>query len=499
MHIEYVDVLIVGAGLSGIGQAYHLQKKCPQKTYAILEAREDLGGTWDLFRYPGIRSDSDMYTLGFVFKPWIDKQSIADGPSIMKYLRETAAEYHIDEKIRFGHRVTSASWSSSEALWTVDVEQGVEKNPLQIRCNFISTCCGYYNYERGYIPDFEGLDQYQGQFIEPQFWPEDLDYKNKEVIVIGSGATAVTIVPEMAKQTHVTMLQRSPTYMVTAPNIDAFAQKLHKWLPTWLAYSLMRTRNVLLTYFIFNMSKKYPQRVKNFLLGQVRKQLKSGVDVDKHFTPRYNPWEERLCAVLDGDIFKAINEGRVDMVTDHIDRFTREGIKLKSGDELKADIVVSATGLDLQLMGGLQLTVDGEVINPAEGMNYKGFMFSNIPNLSATFGYTNASWTLKADLTSAYVCRMLNYMDKKQVQQCRPVNNDPDIQCEDFLDFKSGYIQRAIHKFPKMGNKKPWRLDQNYFKDMRSLGFGKVNDGVMQFSIKRALANQENNNDRKTG
>lgn len=417
MTIEHIDVLIIGAGLSGIGQAYHLQKKCPGKTYAILEARDDLGGTWDLFRYPGIRSDSDMYTLGFVFKPWIDKQAIANGPSIMKYLRETAAENNIQEKMRFGHRVISASWSSQNALWTVDVECGESKTPLQLRCNFISTCCGYYNYERGYVPDFKGLENYQGQFIEPQFWPETLDYKNKEVVVIGSGATAVTVVPEMAKDAHVTMLQRSPTYMASRPNEDLFAQRLHRWLPTPLAYSLIRARNVLMTYYIFGLAKKKPQMLKRYLIGEVTKQLKPGYDVEKHFTPKYNPWDERLCAVLDGDLFEAINEGRVDVVTDHIDHFTEQGIKLKSGKELQADIVVSATGLDLQLMGGMTLSVDGEKINPADTMNYKGLMFSGIPNLSSTFGYTNASWTLKADLTSAYVCRLLNYMDKNGVQQ----------------------------------------------------------------------------------
>lgn len=490
MGSEHFDVLIVGAGLSGIGAGYHLQANCPGKTYAILEGREASGGTWDLFRYPGIRSDSDMYTLGYAFKPWREAKAIADGPSILKYVRDTAIENGIDRHIRFGHQVKRASWSSADARWTVEAEVGPNKEAVRLTCNFLFMCTGYYDYAEGYTPQFAGTDQFQGQIVHPQKWPEDLNYSGKKVVVIGSGATAVTLVPEMAKTAaHVTMLQRSPTYVVSRPAEDAAANWLRAKLPAKLAYGITRWRNVLFGMLFFNLARKKPEKTKAQIIDMVRQHLGPDYDVATHFTPRYNPWDQRLCLVPDADLFDAIKDGSASVVTDQIDSFTKTGLKLKSGQELDADVVVTATGLKLQLLSGLQVSVDGEPVNMASTMSYKGMMYSGVPNLASAFGYTNASWTLKCDLTCEYVCRLLNHMDRTGQPICTP-KPDPTVGEAPWLDFSSGYVQRSIDQFPKQGTKKPWKLHQNYALDLVSLRFGSIDDGVMIFSRPSGQARQ---------
>ncbi len=482
MQTQHIDVLIVGAGLSGIGAACHLQMYSPGKTYALLEARAAIGGTWDLFRYPGIRSDSDMYTLGYSFKPWTQAKAIADGPAILDYVRETARDYGVERHIRFNHAVTRANWSSSDALWTVEAEVGPERAPVRFTCNFLFMCSGYYDYDGGYNPEFVGAPSFGGQIVHPQHWPEDLDYTGKQVVVIGSGATAVTLVPAMAqKAAHVVMLQRSPSYVLTRPAEDKYANAMRQYLPAKLAYTLARWRNVLLTMLFYQLSRKRPARVKAALLKLARHQLGSKVDVDTHFKPRYNPWDQRLCLVPDGDLFRVLRAGTASVVTDQIERFTETGIVTKSGQILPADIIVTATGLRLKLMGGLEVSVDGARVDLAKTMNYKGMMNSDVPNLATSFGYTNASWTLKSDLTAAYVCRLLNYMDQHGYAQCTPRRTDPTVTEEPFLDFSSGYVQRAIEQLPKQGSKKPWKLYQNYLLDLITLRYGAVNDGTMEF------------------
>lgn len=480
--MEHLDVLVVGAGISGIGAGYHLQDKCPDRSYAILESRDDIGGTWDLFRYPGIRSDSDMYTLGYSFKPWTNPKAIADGPAILEYLKETAAEYRIDEKIRFGHHVKSAAWSSDDALWTVDVERKTGET-VQITCNFLFMCTGYYNYEAGYTPEFEGTDDFRGQIVHPQKWTDDIDYAGKKVIVIGSGATAVTLVPAMAEDAgHVTMLQRSPSYVVSRPGEDVLAAKLRRYLPERLASGIVRWRNILFGLYFFRMCRRKPERVKTMIIDMIRQEMGPDFDVDTHFTPSYNPWDQRLCLVPDGDLFESIKNGNASVVTDHIDRFTERGIKLKSGKELEADLVVTATGLDMQLMSDLAITVDGDPVDASKSLSYKGMMFSDIPNIATSFGYTNASWTLKCDLTCKYVCRLLNHMKEHGYQQCCPRLNETAVETEPFIDFSSGYVLRAIDRFPKQGAQKPWKVYQNYLVDKVVLGLSSVTDGVMEFS-----------------
>ena len=487
---EHFDMVIVGAGISGVGMAYHLQKRCPDRTYVILEGRERLGGTWDLFRYPGIRSDSDMHTLGFSFQPWNDAKAIADGPSIRSYVDSTAREHGIDRHIRFRTTVKSAAWSTADARWTVDAE-GADGERVTYTCDFLSMCSGYYNYARGYTPDFPGVGAFEGQVVHPQFWPEDLDYAGKRVVVIGSGATAVTLVPELAKRAaHVTMLQRSPTYVVSRPAEDAVANWLRSRLPRKLAYGVTRWKNVLFGMFFYNMARKRPARIKERLLGMVREHLGPDYDVATHFTPRYNPWDQRLCLVPDADLFAAIKGGQASVATDTIDRFTPTGIRLHSGAELAADIVVTATGLELQLLSGVEFRVDGEVKNLARSLNYKGMMFSDIPNLAYFFGYTNASWTLKADLTATYVCRLLNTMRKRGMRQATPRNDDPSVTEQPFLDFTSGYVQRAIDHLPKQGSKKPWRVNQNYALDIMALKFGSVDDAMTFSNPARISARQ---------
>ena len=481
--MEHFDVLVVGAGISGIGAAYYLQARCPGRTYAIFEGREAMGGTWDLFRYPGIRSDSDMFTLGFSFRPWTEAKAIADGPSILKYLKETAADHGIDRHIRYQHRVKSAAWDSATSRWTVDIERGAEGEPDQVTCNFLHMCAGYYNYARGYRPPFPDEDRFKGQIVHPQFWPSDLDYANKRVVVIGSGATAVTLVPELAKHAaHVTMLQRSPTYVVSRPAEDGFANRLRKLLPARLAYGLIRWRNVLGQMYIFRLARKRPQKAKAAIIDMVRTALGADYDVATHFTPTYNPWDQRLCLVPDADLFEAIKTGAASVVTDHIETFTADGLALKSGQTLAADIIITATGLDVQLMSGLAVTVDGAPIDLSKSFSYKGMMYSGVPNLSSTFGYTNASWTLKADLTAEYLCRLLNHMDRKGFTQCRPVNDDAGLEAEPWLDFSSGYITRAIDRLPRQGKVAPWRVHQNYALDLLAFRYGAVDDRVMRFS-----------------
>lgn len=497
MSSQHFDVLIVGAGLSGIGAAYHLQQECPGKTYAILERRDAIGGTWDIFRYPGIRSDSDMYTLGYNFKPWTETQIIADGPKIRDYVRETARENGIEKHIRYGRKVVKASWSSETALWTVEAkvghyEAGVEPkaaDKIEIyTCNFLFMCSGYYNYDKGYVPEFKDREKFQGQFILPQFWPKSLDYTGKNVVVVGSGATAVTVVPAMTdKAAHVTMLQRSPTYVVTVPQNDGLSNMLRKVLPEMLVYRIGRMRNIALTAGMFKISRSHPLAVRRLLLAQVRAQVGGRFDM-AHFTPAYNPWDQRLCAVPKGDLFKVLKQGKASVVTDHIDRFTPDGILLKSGNELKADIVVCATGLEMQLLGGAEVLVDGRSYDLSKAMNYKGMMFSDLPNLTNTLGYTNASWTLKADLIAEYACRLIKHMDKTGTKICVPRNHDPSVQPAPFMDMSSGYFQRAVDRLPKQGNKAPWKLFQNYAIDMTLLRRAPVEDGVMEFTRPTGMA-----------
>ncbi|HEY2070165.1 MAG TPA: NAD(P)/FAD-dependent oxidoreductase [Rhizomicrobium sp.] len=489
--MEHFDVIVVGAGLSGIGAAYHLQTNCPGKSYAILEGRDAIGGTWDLFRYPGIRSDSDMFTLGYIFKPWREAKAIADGPSIRSYVRETAAENHIDRNIRFHHMVKRAAWSSADARWTVEAERGPEKEIIRFTCGFLFMCSGYYSYAGGYDPGFEGRDSFKGTIVHPQQWPEDLDYANKRVVVIGSGATAMTLVPAMSgTAAHVTMLQRSPTYVASRPAEDAMANWLRAHLPAKLAYWMVRWRNVLFGMYFFNLSRKKPEQVKKYLIQQVRDQLGPDYDVATNFTPRYNPWDQRLCLVPDNDLFEAIKSGKTDIVTDQIERFTPDGITLKSGKTLEADIIVTATGLKLELLGGLDVTVDGERRNLSRSMTYKGMMYSDVPNLASSFGYTNASWTLKCDLTCEYVCRILNYMDRHGWQSATP-RRDASVEEAPWLDFSSGYVQRAAEVLPRQGTKTPWKLYQNYARDLLALRYGKVNDGVLEFSKATGAARVE--------
>ncbi|GIZ53363.1 flavin-containing monooxygenase [Noviherbaspirillum aridicola] len=482
-----IDVLIVGAGLSGIGAAWHLQKHCPRKRYAILEARDAIGGTWDLFRYPGIRSDSDMYTLGYAFKPWTNPKAIADGPSIRAYIRETAEEAGITRHIRFRQKVTGASWSSADACWTVIVEDLAGGGRYTLRARFLYSCSGYYSYEEAYRPDFPGEADFQGRLVLPQFWPDDLDYSGKRVVVIGSGATAVTVVPSMAAQAaHVTMLQRSPSYVVTRPGEDRIAQGLRRILPARIAYSLTRWKNVLVGMFFFRLARKRPEPVKRHIVKLAAKQLGDGYDVATHFTPDYKPWDQRVCAVPDGDLFRAIRRGKVSVVTDHIERFTPDGILLRSGRTLAADIVVVATGLQLRVLGGVALTVDGDPVRPNEAMAYKGMMLSDVPNFAMAFGYTNASWTLKADLTAGYVCRLLQYMDRHAKAIAVP-RREAGVAPQPFLNFTSGYVRRAQNLLPRQGSRAPWQVYQNYLQDLLTIRFGRIADGVMRFGAKGNL------------
>jgi monooxygenase len=468
----HFDVLIVGAGLSGIDAAYRLQTKCPDKSFAILEARGAIGGTWDLFRYPGVRSDSDMYTLGFPFRPWRGDKAIVEGPAIRDYIEETAREFGIDRRIRFRHRIAAASWSSAEALWTLEVEADGESR--RFTCAFLFLCSGYYCYEEGYRPEWPGEADFRGTIVHPQHWPEDLDHKGRRVVVIGSGATAVTLVPAMAERaSHVTMLQRSPSYVVSRPARDRLARRLGS--------RFGRIKNALLGLIFFNLARRRPAKVRAKLLDLVRGALPEGFEIERHFGPAYNPWDQRLCLVPDGDLFAAIGSGRVSVVTDEIERFTATGLRLKSGAELPADLVVAATGLTMKLLGGIALSVDGEAVNVADRFVYKGMMLNGVPNLALSFGYINASWTLKCDLTALYVCRLLKFMDRRGYAACAPRLPDPAPERKPMLDFTSGYVRRAEGLLPAQGGKAPWRVHQNYFRDLLALRFETLTDEAMEF------------------
>jgi monooxygenase len=478
---ESIDVLIIGAGLAGIGGACQLRRNCPDRSFMVLESRAASGGTWDLFRYPGFRSDSDMYTYSYGFKPWKDKSTIADGHKILSYIREAAAEYDVEQHIRYQHKVVAADWSSADNRWLVTAELGDGKQ-VTISCKFMLNCCGYYDYEQGYTPEFAGIDDFSGEVVHSQHWPEDLDYQGKRVVVIGSGATAVTLVPAMAKDTSsLVMLQRTPTYIASLPSEDPMAKKLRKWLPNSWAFRLTRWKKVLFQMYIYKLSRSKPQELKKFLLGGVKKALGPDYDVATHFTPDYNPWDQRLCAVPDGDLFTAIREGHAEVVTDHIDQFNGDGIQLKSGKQLDADIVILATGLNLKFAGGIKHSFDGKVLDIAEHYIYRGMMFSGMPNMAFTVGYTNSSWTLKTDLTGKYVCRLLNKMARGGYTTVTPQIKG-DLGEVPMLDFDAGYVLRAREMMPKNGDRLPWQNYQNYIRDFIGLRLGRLNDDELEFT-----------------
>jgi monooxygenase len=483
MPVEHVDVLIVGAGLSGVGAGCHLTMQCPDKSFAILEARDAIGGTWDLFQYPGIRSDSDMYTLGYSFRPWKEAKAIADGPSILSYIKETARDYGVEEKIRFQRRVERVEWSSDDSRWTAHVLHTDTGQKSTVTADFVLTCTGYYRYDEGYTPDWPGMERYAGQFVHPQHWPDDLDYAGKRVVVIGSGATAVTLVPAMAERAaHVTMLQRSPTYVVSLPARDPLADLLRRFLSAKAAYPLVRWKNVLITMLSFQLSRRRPHIMKAFIRKGQEKLLPAGYDIDTHFTPKYDPWDQRLCLVPDGDLFKVLSDGSASIETGVIETFTDKGVRLEGGTELEADVIVTATGLNMLALGGMTVAVDGDDVTLSETVGYKGMMFSGVPNLASAIGYTNASWTLKCDLTCEYVCRLLKHMDANGYAAVRPRHPDPSLPTRPFIDLTSGYVQRSIAMFPKQGLRAPWRLYQNYVRDILLLRYGKLVDDELEFT-----------------
>ena len=476
------DVVIVGAGISGIGAAYNIQKSCPEKSFAIFEGRKNIGGTWDLFKYPGIRSDSDMHTMGFRFKPWTNAKTIADGPSILEYLNEAADENNLREKIQFETKVKTAQWDSSSATWRLGIDKGEQGQLEDVTCKILYLCGGYYNYDQGYLPEFKGYDEFEGQLIHPQHWPEDLNYENKKVVVIGSGATAVTIVPAMAeKVTKITMLQRSPTYYMSAPDQRPFDGIIKKFTSDKLGYFLIRWKNILLGRFFVSQVKNKPEKWKNMLIDGVKQHLGEDYDIETHFTPKYQPWDQRLCFVPNGDMFQAIKSGKAEVVTDTIDSFTKDGILLDSGNKIDADIIVTATGLNMQLLNGIDITIDNQKLDISERIQYKTMMFSEVPNLIATFGYTTASWTLGADLTSEYACKLINLMDSKEMDYFYPEAGPDVIGNGDFLDLNSGYIQRVAHQLPKQGSRDPWINTQNYLKDLFQVRFKSIEDSDLKF------------------
>ncbi len=476
---EHLDVILIGAGLSGIDAGYRLQTECPDRSYAILEGRNAMGGTWDLFRYPGIRSDSDMSTLGFPFEPWESDITIADGEDILNYIVNTAKKYGIDKKIRYQHRMLSANWDSAQSRWRLTVS--TPEGEREFTCNFLYCCSGYYNYQNGYTPDFEGLDAFNGELIHPQFWDQNTDVKGKKVTVIGSGATAITLVPNLVKEAeHVTMLQRTPTYVLKLPKRDKLARLLSKVLPGRTVGNLIRWKNLLVSTWFYNFARKRPATVRKTLTSMAQRQLGTDVSARKHFQPDYNPWDQRLCVATEGDLFQVLRNKQASIVTDRIARFVPEGIETESGQIIESDIVITATGLEVQMFGGAALSVDGAPINIADCMMYKGMMFEGLPNLVLAFGYTNASWTLKCDLTASHFCRILNQMKKQNQAVCRVVN-DGSVEPERLVDMQSGYITRAQHVMPRQGSKKPWRVHQNYFRDIIDTRFSRINDGVIRF------------------
>ena len=473
------DVIVVGAGISGIAAGYNLKKSCSNKSFTILEGRDSIGGTWDLFKYPGIRSDSDMHTLGFRFKPWIHDKSIADGPSIMEYLHETVDEYNLKENILLNHKVSSANWNSEKSLWELEIVENESSHHMT--CNFLFLCGGYYSYTKPHMPDFKNQENFQGEIVHPQFWNESLDYENKKIVVIGSGATAVTIVPAIARKAeHVVMLQRSPTYVVSGPSEDAINKFLRRIFPTKFTYFLIRWKNILFQSFTFFMARKYPERTKNKILDLAKNEIGSDY-TDKHFTPSYNPWDQRICLVPDSDLFEAINNKKASVVTDTIDEFQTDGILLSSGKKIKADIIITATGIELNALNDIHVTIDQLKVNPNERLTYKGMMLSGVPNFAISFGYVNASWTLRADLTCEYVCRLINLMDKKGVSCCEPIDDKTAHGDDELIDFSSGYVQRGLNKMPKQGNKSPWKNYQNYLKDIFAVRLFSIKDSNLNF------------------
>jgi len=480
---EHIDVLIVGAGLAGVGAACRLRQRCPDKTFAIVEARGAIGGTWDLFRFPGIRSDSDMFTLSYPFRPWTGSRSIVDGSSILDYVAETAREHGVDRRIRFHHRVVAAAWSSQDARWSVEIERGDTGETVHLTCGFLFTCTGYYRYDEGYTPAFEGVERFGGEIVHPQFWTDDVDHAGKRVVVIGSGATAVTVIPALAREArHVTMLQRSPSYILSLPAIDPLAGLLGRVLPARLAYPVVRWKNVLVALAIYRFSRRRPAAMRRFLRKELEKRLPAGFDIDTHFTPRYAPWDQRLCIVPDGDLFKAIAGGRVSVVTDRIETFTETGLALASGDELEADLIVTATGLRMVPLGGIRLSVDGRDVELAKELLYRGMQITGVPNMAFAFGYTNQSWTLGVDLTCEQVCRLLKHMDRHGYTACTPRNRDPAVTGVPFAELTSGYVLRAIGEFPSQGSKDPWRREQNYAQNRRAMRRARVDDPALEFA-----------------
>ena len=491
MKAEYVDIVIVGAGLSGIGAAWHLQNKCSNKRYLILESRNTLGGTWDLFRYPGIRSDSDMFTMGYQFKPWQDNRTMADGASILNYVKEAASENDITQKIRYGHKLTTASWSSEKAIWTLTAQYQRTGAITKIQCQFLLMCAGYYHYDEGYRPEFKGKEKFQGTLIHPQHWPEDLDYSNKKIVVIGSGATAITLVPELAKKAqHVTMLQRSPSYILSLPAKDKISSLLKKVLPLKWVYALIRKKNIGRQQYLYRLTRTHPEKIKNYISKMAKKILGQNYDIDTHFSPSYNPWDQRLCFIPDNDFFKSIQSNNATVLTDQIDSLTETGIQLQSGDKLDADIIVTATGFNIEILGGTEFSVDGKNVDFSKTYTYKGMMYSDVPNMASIFGYINASWTLHVDLIADYICRLINHMDSTETQQCTPTlrESDKNMPSRPWIDsFSPGYIQRGIHLYPKQGSHEPWLNTQDYKKDKENLQNSPIDDGIMIFSKKKEV------------
>ena len=474
------DIVVVGAGISGIAAGYNFRKSCPNKSFVILEGRDNIGGTWDLFKYPGIRSDSDMHTLGYRFKPWIHDKSIADGPSILEYLQETVDENNLMKDILLNHKVSSANWCSIKLLWELEIEEkGQIKN---MTCNFLFLCGGYYSYTKPHMPYFKNQESFEGQIIHPQFWNENIDYKNKKIAVIGSGATAVTIVPEIAKKAeHVVMIQRSPTYVVSRPSEDVINKFLRKFLPVRVTYFLIRWKNILFQSWTFFLARKYPDATKNKILDMVKNELGKDYDVEKHFTPTYRPWDQRICLVPDSDLFESIKNRKASVMTDTIKEFKSDGISLNSGANVKADIIVTATGIELNSLNGINVTIDNVAVQPNKRLTYKGMLLSGVPNFAMSFGYVNASWTLRADLTCEYVCRLINLMDKKGVGCCEPIDDKDAYGDDRLIDFTSGYFERGLKLMPKQGNKAPWKNYQNYLKDIFAVRIFSIKDSNLKF------------------